>query len=351
MTEAWLYDGTNAVRRRVNIDAAADGLRIDRGDGGGDTVAPALLVHVEQRRGEQVYGRSDVPGWRLGIVEPVPEDLRRLLPGERRYGRWVDKVGLVPAALIGLAVSAVVLFAGSRFPVWAAPYVPQAWEESYGDALVGDFGGKFCNRAEGRQALAKMAARLSPRAAALNIRVVDIPIVNAAALPGGNIMIFDELLKEAKGPEEVAGVLAHEIAHIERRHVTQTMIRELGLGMVVNAFGGNVGGNINAVLSASYSRDAEREADAGAIATLARAGISPIPTAAFFERLGRGEEKLGRIGEGLSYISTHPPSRDRQRLFRGSAIEGKAYAPLLSEDEWAALSDICWERPNPKTSS
>jgi Zn-dependent protease with chaperone function len=345
MARAWLYDGETAFRHGVEAERSGDDLLIRFEDGDTLPVARSRLVHVENRSGYAIYGRPDAPGWRLGIPEEAAAELDAVLPRPERYGRLIDRIGLVPALLIGLAVSAAVVVGAGKLPEWLAPHVPMAWEDRYGDTMVGDFGGKFCAGEGGQEALDKLAARLSPGAEALNIRIVDLDVANAAALPGGNIVIFEELLAEADGPDEVAGVLAHEIAHVRRRHVTQAMIRELGLGLVISAFGGNTGGNINSLLAAGYSRGAEREADADAIAMLRRAGISPLATAGFFDRLAAQEQKLGRLADGLSYISTHPMSSDRRELFRASAEKGRAYTPALGEDEWSALFNICFNDP------
>lgn len=336
----WLYDGETAARHDVLVGRAGNALLVTLPDGRELEVPAEKLVHVEQRGADDVFGHADLQGWRLVLAEPS-SDLASLLPARQRYGRLIDRVGLVPAVLVGLAVSAAVLFLGFRAPQWLAPLVPQQWEERFGDTLVGDFGGRFCTGPGGEVALRKLALRLSPKAEALNIRVVDINMVNAAALPGGNIVIFDRLLTEAGNPDEVAGVLAHEIAHIEERHVTESLIRSLGLGLIVSAFGGTTGANVETLLAASYSRGSETEADERAIDALRRADISPLPTAAFFQRLAKAEASLGRIGEGLAYISTHPMSAERQRRFRDSAVQGRAYRPSLSDEEWKSLREIC----------
>lgn len=333
----WLYDGEWAVRREVKVDRSGDDLLITFADGSSSRAPSQRLVHVESRGEAEVYGRSDLAGWRLGLADPAP-DVAELLPSRHVYGRWIDRVGLARAVVIGVLLSATVLFLGSRFPSWAAPLVPLEWEERFGDALVGDFGGRFCKGPGGQAALNKLAVRLAPEADPLNVRVVNIDLVNAAALPGRNIVIFEELLSQADGPDEVAGILAHEIAHVEERHVTEALLRQLGLGVIVAAFGGTTGANIETFMAARYSRGAEREADAAAIRTLRRAGISPYPTAAFFERIA---EQEGKVAEALSYVSTHPMSAERQRRFRASAEEGRSYTPSLSLGEWEALWDIC----------
>lgn len=345
MAQAWLYDGETALRHPVEAERAGESLLIRFADGDTLTLAPGRLVHVESRSGHEVYGRPEMQGWRLGIPEADAAALGDVLPGRQRYGRVIDRIGLLPAVSAFLAVSAAVIFAGMRAPEWLAPHIPAAWEQRYGDALVGDLGGKYCNGAGGQAALDKLAAKLSPHAGKYRIRVVKFGMVNAAALPGGNIVIFDELLKESDGPDEVAGVLAHELAHVERRHVTQAMIRDLGFGLVLTAFGGNTGGSIDGLLSAGYSRGSETEADRVAIARLSRAAIDPRPTAGFFKKLADDEAKLGGIAESLSYISTHPMSAKRQKAFADSAKKGRAYVPALSFDEWRALSTICLNDP------
>jgi predicted Zn-dependent protease len=244
-----------------------------------------------------------------------------------------------------------VVYAGGQMPRWLAPHIPQAWEKQYGDALVGDLGGKYCNGPGGQAALNTLAGKLSPGAERLNVRVVKIDMVNAAALPGGTIILFEELLSESDTPDEVAGVLAHEIAHVERRHVTQAMIRDLGLGLVVSAFGGNTGGSINGLLSAGHSRASEGEADNDAIAKLSRAAIDPRPTAGFFKKLADREAKLGGVAETLSYISTHPMSSERQKAFANSADGNRAYQPALTRDEWDALFSICFNDPKRRSDS
>jgi Zn-dependent protease with chaperone function len=345
MVQAWLYDGETALRHPVEVEQAGGDLLIRFADGDTLALAPSRLLHVESRSGHEVYGRSDAQGWRLGIPAGDVAGLAAVLPRQQRYGRWIDKVGLAPAAAAFVALSAAVIFAGAKMPEWLAPHIPMQWEKDYGDALVGNLGGKYCNGAGGQAALNKLAAKLSPAAAGLDIRVVNIDMVNAAALPGGTIIIFEELLSQSRAPEDVAGVLAHELAHVERRHVTQAMIRDLGLGLVVSAFGGTTGGNINGLLAAGYSRGSEREADRDAIAKLRGAGIDPLPTALFFKKLADSEARLGRVAEGMSYISTHPMSAERQKAFAGSREGGRAYAPALNAEEWTALHNICSNDP------
>ncbi len=344
MSRNWLYDGRSAVRRSVGVGAHDGVLRL-RGEHEDWAISPEQLVHVESRADFEVFGRHDLSGWRLGLAKPMDEQVAALLPGKQVYGRWIDRIGFPKALMAGAVISAAVLFIGYSAPAWLAPLVPPSVEKRVGDALVGDFGGRFCAGAGGQEALNKLAAKLTGRSGEINVRVVNIKVVNAAALPGGNIVIFRELISEADGPDEVAGVLAHEIAHVEERHVTEALIRHLGFGIIVALFGGTTGSNVDALIGAGHSRAAEREADERALEALRRANISPLPTADFFARLGEGEKKLGRIGESLEYISTHPLSAQREKRFRAAAAQGAQYQPSLTRDEWEALFSICHNDP------
>lgn len=342
MAEGWLYDGRSALRRTVEVRTAAEALLLSLGDTGEQVEVPvADLVHSDSRRETEIYGHMSIAGWQLGLATPLPDELAALLPARRVYGRWIDRVGLMPALLIGAILSASILLVGQFFPAWVAPFVPRSWERNFGDALVGDFGQRFCTGPGGQQALDKLTARLTPDAERLRVRVVNVPMVNAAALPGGNLVIFDRLLKQAEGPDELAGVLAHEIAHDENRHVTQNMIREFGLSLLLASVGGTTGGNVEALMSARYSRTAEEQADEDAIESLDRAGISPGPTAAFFERMARAERELRFVSEPLSYLSSHPLSDNRQRKFEAAVRPHKTYEPSLTPAEWNALVHIC----------
>jgi Zn-dependent protease with chaperone function len=345
MAIAWLYDGRSAARRPVAIAIDAGALELLPSEGAAERIDPGALFHAESRADAEVYGRSDVPGWRLGIPKPVEWELDRLLPPPQVYGRWVDRLGLRRALIAGAAVSAAVVLLVTQLPGLLAPMVPESWERRFGNALLGNSRLATCAGPGGREALAKIAAKLSPDAGELTIQVANSPMVNAAALPGGNIVIFRELLVEAESPDEVAGVLAHEIAHIENRDVTQAIIRHYGLGIIIASLGGNTGGNINLLLAADYSRTAESRADRDAIAALRRANISPVATARFFERLAKMEAKLGNVGDAFNYISTHPLSSERRRRFLASAQPGRRYRPALTAEEWDALQDICHNDP------
>src|SRR5690606_38593589 len=136
-----------------------------------------------------------------------------------------------------------------------------------------DFGGRLCETPASRAALARLQRQLGGDVRIRQIGIANIDMVNAVALPGGRVLLFNGLLKEAKSPDEVAGVLGHEMGHVRHRDTMTALVRQLGLSVVLGGFNGQVGGAVNGLLAMSYSRDAERAADAYSIDRLRAADI------------------------------------------------------------------------------
>ena len=145
--------------------------------------------------------------------------------------------------------------------------------------------------------------------------IIENDAINAFAMPGGHIVVHTGLLKKSKRPEEVAGVLAHEISHITRRHSLRNMVSSLGTTVIIQSIFGDYSGlaeGASNLLSQSYSRDFEREADATGWDYMLAANIDPQGMIDFFKILVAEEEKSGMQMDGvLEFISTHPDTRER----------------------------------------
>ena len=200
----------------------------------------------------------------------MPAELSAMLPAHRVYGGWIDRLGLGKASLAFAGISAAVVAVVLLSPQWLAPLIPSSVEQKLGNALVGDFGGRFCDTPKGKAALAKLTRSLDDNPQDLQVEVANIDMLNAVALPGGKVLLFQGLLSQAKTPDEVAGVLAHEIGHVRERHVMQGLLRQMGLAVVLGGFDGGGGSTINSLLSTTYTRDSEREADAHSLKALNR---------------------------------------------------------------------------------
>jgi len=149
---------------------------------------------------------------------------------------------------------------------------------------------------------------------------------NAFALPGGQIVITDrliELLTQADGSVHpaLAGVLAHEIGHVQHRHGLRSVFRSAAASAMAGLWLGDYSALLAAApvvfAQASYSRDAEREADAHARALMQRAQIDPRAMVHFFAQLA--VDQKGRDGD-TTYLglSSHPADNERIRYFEQS---------------------------------
>ncbi len=150
---------------------------------------------------------------------------------------------------------------------------------------------------------------------------------NAFALPGGYIVITDDLVKLlADAPDAIVGVLAHELGHVHHRHGLDVMVRASLVSALVGVVLGDASGFLATVpatlATQTYSRDAERAADAFAARLLHEAGVSPSVLVAFFERIQQREGEAGKDGgrqRGARLpiaISSHPEHGERIRFFR-----------------------------------
>ncbi|WP_016746658.1 M48 family metallopeptidase [Rhizorhabdus wittichii] len=328
---AWLHDGQSAIRHDVLVALSGDRLLID----GFDPVPLDALRRIDAR-GLQ-FGRSDMTGWRLGFDIAPPAALLRRLPTAGRYGGPIDRIGLWGAAAIALCLSALVILGTIQGLDLLARMIPYRWEQRLGDAISGDFGARACRAPAGQAALDGLARRLSSADRPVRVGVVDIPVVNAVALPGGRILIFRGLIDAARSPDEVAGVLAHEIGHVEHRHVLVALLRRFGIGLLVGS-GGTAADYGQALLESRYSRAAESEADASSIEHLVHAGISPTPTARLFDRLGRDEAAMPKL---FVYMASHPPSAERRARFDAAAKRVPHPRPSLDPASWAAVRAMC----------
>lgn len=338
---AIFYDGITADRHEVEVGPDGESLRLSGPDIAPTSVPFAELAVSDEDKKLLVLSRQGHPGWRLLLDQPVDPALRALLPHPARYGRWIDRIGLARASAILAGIAALVLFVGYSAPAWLAPFVPESWERNLGAAIVGDFGDNACRDPAATQALRKMAERIEPAAPGrppIVMTLIDVGIFNAAALPGGQVVIFDGALEETENPDAMAGILAHEFAHVRRRHVTQALIRELGIGALIRLFAGDIGANAQQLVSLSYTRANEFEADGDAIDALNRAKIDPRPTAKLFRQLDKDD---GEDFAAVQFLASHPATGERAKRFAAAYRPGQAYGPSLSSADYKAMRSAC----------
>lgn len=340
------YDGTNALRHsgvlrwdgRGGLSLQASSSRVD--------LNAADLRFGETRTDRTLYRRESVPDFRLVLPNDLPPGLASQLPEKSEYGAWVDKLGLGKAAAIFTVVSVAAVALFMTAPDWLGPRIPASWERNIGEAMVGDFGGRICHTPEGDAALAKLLGKVDPAKEKVRAGIANMDMVNAIALPGGQVLLFDGLVQQAESPEELAGVLAHEVGHVRERHVMTALLRQFGLSVLLAGADSGLTNGAVGLASMGYSRDAEREADDYARARMAQSDISPLGAASFFERMAKehgGEDNSPAL---LGWIASHPSSNERAKAYRDAAAGRTAYPPAITDDEFEALKTMCADDPD-----
>ena len=350
--EGSLSDGRTAARLKVTVRLAEAGLAIAGGERDLIWAFDDLRLADEQRRGQPVrllnVAQADA---RLTIEDSaILRPLYAMAPHLRDLGVMGRRPGLrLVQWAAGITTVIIILFWGLP---WAAEPVaalmPLEWEEALGEQVMREFSqhNKICDGATGRRALDRLTEQLAAGADTpyrFRVTVVDSEAVNAFAGPGGYIVIFHGLIAAAETPDEVAGVLAHEMGHVIERHSTERLVRAAGLGLIVQILIGDPSGLIGLgtaagelLIDLAYSREAEAEADAVAVEVLAEAGINAGGLVRFLERTARQEAGAG--GGLVSFLSTHPQSAERAEAVRNSGNRG---GQGMSDGDWTALGAIC----------
>jgi predicted Zn-dependent protease len=330
----------------VTVTLAPEGIRVDDGirlaaaEGEAGEIWPYRSVSLradELRKGPVRLAHGDA---RLTVEDPAfAAALAAAAPTVKRAARRSLLFGTIGTIALLAAVGglwwSLPLIAGK-----VVAYIPPSWEEELGATVEEQPNwGAHCTGSAGSAALTALTGRLIKGIEPpfpITVIVRDSPVVNAYALPGGHVALLRGLLDEAQSPDEVAGVLAHELTHALDRHPMRALVANSGLALLIEVTLGNgTGASVGFLLTTlSYSRAMEAEADAGAVKLLRRAGIGTEGFATFFERM----EKRG-LGSKLPYLSTHPPDAQRVAAVRAEATHGKA--PALSNAEWQALKAIC----------
>jgi predicted Zn-dependent protease len=162
--------------------------------------------------------------------------------------------------------------------------------------------------------------------------VFDSEMINAFTVPGGNILISTGLLAFCDTPEELAAVIAHEMGHVEERHVVSRLIKELGVEILTSGDQYVIGEVTRLLTSTSFDRKQEEEADLFAAKLLETASIEPRSLATLFRKLE--EEMDNELIQHFEIISTHPNFHSRIR-------EALSFKP--AKDFKAEAIDLDWE--------
>jgi predicted Zn-dependent protease len=261
-----------------------------------------------------------------------------MAPGETRRGRIASSLGdrarRAAVALLALLAAGCAAIDAPPGPS-AASLAPAAAPQTTGGALVSPerkrlidaFGGEYSAPATERY-LNEVLARLAPASQTpsepYRVTILDSPVVNAFALPSGDIFVTRGLLALANDGSEVAAVMAHEIAHVTARHAAQRAELEKTAALFTRVSSQVLdrpqeGEEVEARMKLSiahFSRQQEFEADQIGIANIAKAGYDPYAASRFLTSLGRWSAlRASLIGLGDAdkpdMLATHPSTPER----------------------------------------
>lgn len=244
---------------------------------------------------------------------------------------------------IGLLwILAAVVFAGLfviGIPILAKK-IPFEKEKSWTESIELVDKHLICKNEKKNALLKKIVDRVYPQlpddnAISIEVSVYRSDKINAFAFLGGRIYICEELLSKVESAEALAGVLAHEIGHVKRRHIMQSLIvRLMTYAGLVYLLGDSSAGQriINSFLEMQYTKQKEIEADKDAVVRLKQAEISLSGLKSFFEYMG----KQTNVPD---FLSDHPGFTERLSLLEKESIHDSK--PILSPEEWSELKTIC----------
>ena len=280
----------------------------------------------------------------------------------KRLGAWSV---LAAIALLILAIPVILLLRMDLFTGAIAKQVPISWEQQLGESALAQYRlGLTVMEEEAASALLKplttplleavpTVGDYRPYEFQFYISQDSTP--NAFALPGGTIVIHSGLILQADSPEELLGVLGHEISHVTLQHGLRNVIGTAGLYLVVSALLGDasglmatLAGSAPFLLNQSYSRKFETQSDQAGHELLVAANINPSGLASFFEKLMLEEQrrlkeiendKTRDLVEGaLGFLSTHPTSEKRIAHFK--SLPNPVEDPLDLNDAFLHLQSM-----------
>lgn len=250
--------------------------------------------------------------------------------------RWVL------ASVVGMVLLLVVVYEWGV--PWAAraavPLIPASVDAAVGEQALASLDEHLLEpsklpieRQQALRAAFEHAAKAQPAGAVpahrILFRASEIG-PNALALPGGTIVVTDDLVELVGADDVVVGVLAHELGHVRHRHGMRLLVQVTAIGVVASAVLGDFSALLTAVPvwlgQAAYARDAEREADAASARFLKNAGISPAVMVTFFEKIAAGAERRARASDKAASDAKEPARgeaeapRSRTRSGLGMAI-------------------------------
>ena len=294
-----------------------------------------LHIEIDDAAQERVCLSSDqLPGWTIfpidaAILEDYSfrqhDNIRNQISEiySRRELKRRLKLTLAFVAICGLMATALVILSGIMVRSIVAR-IPADFEAEVGDSLLEDLKGpngfnddpKLMTRVN--QAVNPMLSRLPGNGTNFDFHIIEEPTPNACALPGGHVVITTGLLEVASRPEEIAGVVAHELAHEIRKHSFRQLFADMGPLIICRVFLGGgrgitgaIGNGSELLIQRGFSQEYEMEADAVGWQYLVDAHIDPRGFIDILKKLKAEQDRTPHGHVQIQAFSTHPATEKR----------------------------------------
>jgi predicted Zn-dependent protease len=294
-----------------------------------------LQIHKADGKGEPIYfGDPSQPDLSIYTFDTRVLRLRTLLDAAptrvqlnemRRQGEAKRNVKITVGFIVGCLVVAMLATASARLMVRAlVSRIPPKFEQDLGDKFFAELQQEE-TFIQDTNLQAKLDLAVTPLLSSLptnrihfQFHIMETPMANAFALPGGHVVVTTGLLKLVGRPEELAGAVAHEIGHVTQKHMFRQVISRMGPALLIQLFMGNQGGLIGALgagsqllMAQSFSQEYEFEADSVGWNYLLAAHIDPRGLTDVLRKL-KDEEDRERISEmEIAALRSHPTTQKR----------------------------------------
>lgn len=358
---AHYLDGRTATRHRVTIAVTPMTLQILMPDGTGKQ-----WPYDQIRQTQGAYAGEPVrlefgPEPAEAVVLSTPDllaDIHKAAPAVAQHfhnpARRKMRIRWTQCAALAVILMTVWLYRWGIPGIASAatPYVPVAWEETLGRKVVEHLApaSRQCRDPDRLRKLDRvLQALVATRPTSpyqITLSVVDDPAVNAFAAPGGQVVMLRGLLERTDSPEQLAGVLAHELQHVYQRHTTKAILEQTAATVLLAAVSGDVSGGLawglegaRTLGSLHYTRTHETEADLEGLHMMQAARLDPTAMILFYGVL---QKDLQDQAGPPDFLSTHPDMGERL-----AALVALAGPPppdartLLPGEDWKDIRTLC----------
>lgn len=279
--------------------------------------------------------KAEAPPPLSSLLKSAARDMTR----QRNRSRFgLGTLGLF--LLLPLILLGVLFWQSHNIAGWASGYISVEQEKKLGELAFKQATAGLKLRQSGLDAAAvkEIGQRLT-QGSKYNYQwyVAEDASINAFAVPGGYVVVNSGLIKAADSAEEVAGVLAHEVQHIERRHTLKNLLHSLGFralsALLLGDFSSTAGDAAARLSELKFGRDMESEADTLGLNALKKADIAPQGMVLFFGKLSRQDQ--GAAAPAL--LSTHPASDERMQALNKLVQQQGAWPAKPLSYDWIAI--------------